>query len=42
MQEEIHDEIVSVALKAATKVVEREIDEKDNEKIIREFVEDNK
>ena len=37
---DIRKEIIDVAMLAATKVVEREINEKDNEKFIREFVKD--
>ena len=36
--EDIHDEIVSVALMASSEVLKREIDEKDNARIVEDFL----
>ena len=41
-QEDIHREIVGVALLAAQKIVEREIDEKDNTRLVEDFIKDVK
>ena len=41
-KQEIHDEIINVAMMAASKIVEREINKEDNEKLVREFLENNK
>ena len=40
MKEELTKEVIDVALLAASKVVEREVSEKDNKKIIDEFIKD--
>ena len=37
-REEIHDEIINVALMAASKIVEREINKEDNEKLVEDFL----
>ena len=42
MEEELQTEVVNIALAAASKVVEREVTEEDNEKYIQSFVKDNK
>ena len=36
--EDIHDEIVSVALMASSEVLKREINEKDNARIVEDFI----
>ena len=41
-KDEIHREIVSVALDASSKVLEREVNSKDNEKLIDSFIDDLK
>ena len=41
-KDEIHREIVSVALDASSKVLEREVNKKDNEKLIDDFIDDLK
>ena len=41
-KQEIHDEIINVALMAASKIVEREINKEDNEKLVKDFLESNK
>ena len=41
-KEDIHREIVGVALLAAQKIVEREIDEKDNTRLVEDFIKDVK
>ena len=41
-KDEIHREIVSVALDASSKVLEREVNSKDNEKLIDNFIDDLK
>ena len=41
-QKDIHREIVDVALLAAQKIVEREIDEKDNTRLVEDFIKDVK
>ena len=41
-KDEIHREIVSVALDASSKVLEREVNKKDNEKLIDSFIDDLK
>ena len=41
-KDEIHREIVSVALYASSKVLEREVNSKDNEKLIDNFIDDLK
>ena len=41
-KDELHREIVSVAIDASSKILEREINEKDNEKIIDNFIDDLK
>ena len=41
-KDEIHREIVSVALDASSKVLEREVTQKDNEKLIDSFIDDLK
>ena len=41
-QEDIHREIVGVALLAAQKIVEREIDENDNTRLVEDFINDIK
>ena len=41
-QEDIHREIVGVALLAAQKIVEWEIDEKDNTRLVEDFIKDVK
>jgi len=38
--EEIRKEIIDVAMLAATKVVEREVDTKDNQKFLKDFIKD--
>ena len=38
--DEIHDEIVSVALSATSEVLKREINEKDNARIVDDFIKD--
>ena len=38
MKEEFKNEVIEVALSAASKVVEREINDKDNKKIIDSFI----
>ena len=40
MKEQLSKEVIDVALLAATKVVEREVSEKDNKKIIDDFIKD--
>ena len=40
MKEELSREVIDVALLAASKVVEREVSEKDNKKIIDDFIKD--
>ena len=40
-KQEIHDEIISVAMMAASKIVEKEINSKDNEKLVNDFLNDN-
>ena len=42
METKLHDEVVSIAIAAASKVVEREVTDDDNEKYIQSFVKDNK
>ena len=37
-KQEIHDEIISVAMMAASKIVEREISKEDNEKLVEDFL----
>ena len=37
-KQEIHDEIINVALMAASKIVEREINKEDNEKLVEDFL----
>ena len=37
-KQEIHDEIINVALMAASKIVEREINKEDNEKHVEDFL----
>jgi F-type H+-transporting ATPase subunit b len=39
-RQEIHDEIISVAMMAASKIVEREINTTDNEKLVNDFLND--
>ena len=39
-KDEIHREIVSVALDASSKVLEREVNKKDNEKLINDFIDE--
>ena len=39
-RQEIHDEIISVAMMAASKIVEREINSTDNEKLVNDFLND--
>ena len=39
-KDEIHREIVSVALDASSKVLEREVSKKDNEKLINDFIDE--
>ena len=41
-KQEIQTEIINVALAAASKIVEREINKEDNERLVKEFLEDNK
>ena len=41
-KDEIHREIVSVAIDASSKVLEREVNKKDNEKLIDSFIDDLK
>lgn len=41
-KQEIHNEIINVAMMAASKIVEREINKEDNEKLVKEFLEENK
>ena len=41
-QEDIHREIVDVALLAAQKIVEREIDENDNTRLVEDFIKEVK
>ena len=41
-EQEIREEIVTVAMEAAGKIIEREISKEDNEKLVREFLEENK
>lgn len=41
-KDEIHREIVSVALDASSKILEREVNSKDNEKLVDSFIEDLK
>ena len=41
-KQEIHDEIISVAMAAAGKIVGREISNEDNERLVNEFLEENK
>ena len=40
MKEQLSKEVIDVALAAASKVVEREVSEKDNKKIIDDFIKD--
>lgn len=40
MKEELTSEVIDVALLAASKVVEREVNKEDNERIIKSFIED--
>ena len=42
MKEELSKEVIDVALLAASKVVEREVSKEDNEKLIDNFIKDNK
>ena len=37
-KQEIHDEIINVAMMAASKIVEREISKEDNEKLVEDFL----
>lgn len=37
-RKEIHDEIVNVAIKAASKIVEKEVDNTDNRKLVNDFI----
>ena len=37
-KQEIHDEIINVAMMAASKIVEREINKEDNEKLVEDFL----
>ena len=41
-KDEIHREIVSVAIDASSKILEREVNKKDNEKLIDNFINDLK
>ena len=41
MKKELTDEMVDVAILAASKVVDREITEKDNRKIVSDFIKEN-
>lgn len=41
-RQEIRDEIITVAMAAASKIVEREITSEDNERLVKEFLEENK
>ena len=41
-KQEIHDEIINVAMMAASKIVEREINKEDNEKLVEAFLNENK
>lgn len=41
-KQEIHDEIINVAMMAASKIVEREINKEDNEKFVKDFLNENK
>ena len=41
-EQEIREEIVTVAMEAAGKIIEREISKEDNERLVREFLEENK
>ena len=38
MKEQLNNEVVDIALLAASKVVEREVNEKDNQRIIESFI----
>ena len=42
MKEEFTNEVIDVALSAASKVVEREINESDNKKLIESFIKEDK
>ena len=42
MKEELSKEVIDVALLAASKVVEREVSKEDNEKLIDNFIKENK
>ena len=42
MKEELSREVIDVALLAASKVVEREVSKEDNERLIDNFIKDNK
>jgi len=42
MKDALQNEIIDVALSAASKVIEREVNEKDNKKVIDSFIKDDK
>lgn len=42
MKEDLSNEVIDVALLAASKVVNREISKEDNQKIVEDFIKDNK
>ena len=41
-EQEIREEIVSVAIEAASKIIQREINKDDNERLVKEFLDENK
>lgn len=41
-EQEIREEIVTVAMEAASKIIQREINKDDNEKLVKEFLDENK